>query len=222
MFKPTQSRPREEISDHQPHLSRAADAAAWAAAASRPARGDCQALAELGFIVVEIDGMGTPWRSKKFHEAYYGDMGDNTLPDQVAGMKQLAQALSVDRPRSRGHLRPLRRRLCHGRRDVPLSRFLQGGDFGIRQSRQSRIRRRLGREVAGAAEDEKPTARPITTARPIRTVRQESERPSAAGARHHGQQRAAVQYAAGGERADQGEQGFRPAAAAQSQPRFRQ
>jgi dipeptidyl aminopeptidase/acylaminoacyl peptidase len=53
-------------------------------------RGDTQALAELGFIVVEIDGMGTPWRSKKFHEAYYGDMGDNTLPDQVTGMKQLA------------------------------------------------------------------------------------------------------------------------------------
>ena len=54
------------------------------------ARGDNQALAELGFIVVEIDGMGTPWRSKKFHEAYYGDMADNTLPDQVTGMKQLA------------------------------------------------------------------------------------------------------------------------------------
>jgi dipeptidyl-peptidase 4 len=57
-------------------------------------RSDTQALAELGFIVVEIDGMGTPWRSKKFHEAYYGDMGDNTLPDQVAGMKQLAQKYS--------------------------------------------------------------------------------------------------------------------------------
>src|SRR5579871_2243983 len=57
-----------------------------------PARGgDTQALAELGFIVVEIDGMGNPMRSKKFHEAYYGNMGDNTLPDQVAGMKQLAQ-----------------------------------------------------------------------------------------------------------------------------------
>ena len=53
-------------------------------------RGDDMALAELGFIVVSIDGMGTPWRSKKFHEAYFGDMGDNTLPDQVAGMKQLA------------------------------------------------------------------------------------------------------------------------------------
>lgn len=58
------------------------------------ARGDCQSLAELGFIVVEIDGMGTPWRSKTFHEAYYGDMGDNTLPDQVTGMKQLAARYS--------------------------------------------------------------------------------------------------------------------------------
>jgi dipeptidyl aminopeptidase/acylaminoacyl peptidase len=55
------------------------------------ARGDAQALAELGFIVVEIDGMGNPYRSKKFHEAYFGNMGDNTLPDQVGGMKQLAQ-----------------------------------------------------------------------------------------------------------------------------------
>jgi dipeptidyl-peptidase-4 len=54
------------------------------------ARGDNQALAELGFIVVQIDGMGTPWRSKSFHDAYYGKMGDNTLPDQVAGMKELA------------------------------------------------------------------------------------------------------------------------------------
>ena len=55
------------------------------------ARSDSQALAELGFIVVEIDGMGTPWRSKAFHDAYFGNMGDNTLPDQVAGMKELAQ-----------------------------------------------------------------------------------------------------------------------------------
>jgi dipeptidyl-peptidase-4 len=51
---------------------------------------DNQALAELGFIVVCIDGMGTPWRSKAFHEAYWGDLGDNTIPDQVAGMKDLA------------------------------------------------------------------------------------------------------------------------------------
>jgi dipeptidyl aminopeptidase/acylaminoacyl peptidase len=55
------------------------------------ARGDCQALAELGFIVVEIDGMGTPQRSKSFHDVSYANMGDNTLPDQVAGIKELAQ-----------------------------------------------------------------------------------------------------------------------------------
>ncbi len=54
------------------------------------AHGDMQSLAELGFIVVCIDGMGTPWRSKAFHEAYYANLGDNTLPDQVSGMKDLA------------------------------------------------------------------------------------------------------------------------------------
>jgi dipeptidyl-peptidase-4 len=69
-------------------------------------RGDQQALAELGFIIVEVDGMGTPWRSKKFHEAYFADMGDNTLPDQVAAMKQLAAQYSwidLDRAGIWGH-----------------------------------------------------------------------------------------------------------------------
>ena len=56
----------------------------------QPGHGDLQALAELGFVVVCIDGMGTPSRSKSFHEAYYADLGDNTIPDQVAGMKELA------------------------------------------------------------------------------------------------------------------------------------
>ncbi len=71
-----------------------------------PARGDNHALTELGFIVVEIDGMGTPWRSKSFHDAYYGKMGDNTLPDQVAGMRELARRyafIDVDRAGIWGH-----------------------------------------------------------------------------------------------------------------------
>ena len=71
-----------------------------------PSRGDTQALAELGFIVVEIDAMGTPMRSKSFHAAYYGDMGDNGLPDQVAGMKQLAERhawIDIDRAGIYGH-----------------------------------------------------------------------------------------------------------------------
>lgn len=60
-----------------------------------PARGDRQALAELGFIVITVDGLGTPDRSKSFHDAYYGAMGrDNTLPDQVGAMKELAARYS--------------------------------------------------------------------------------------------------------------------------------
>jgi len=54
-------------------------------------RSDHQALAELGFIVVQIDGTCNPLRSKKFHDACYGNMADNTLPDQITGMQQLAK-----------------------------------------------------------------------------------------------------------------------------------
>lgn len=56
----------------------------------RTARGDNQAIAELGFIVIEIDALGTPGRSKSFHEFYYQNMGDSGIPDQVAAIKQLA------------------------------------------------------------------------------------------------------------------------------------
>lgn len=72
-----------------------------------PARGDRHALAELGFIVVTIDGRGTPGRSKSFHDHYYGKMGrDNTIPDQVAGMKDLARQykfIDIDRAAMWGH-----------------------------------------------------------------------------------------------------------------------
>jgi hypothetical protein len=54
------------------------------------ARHEPRALAELGFIVVELDHMGTPGRSKAFHEYYFGNMGDNGLPDHIVGLKQLA------------------------------------------------------------------------------------------------------------------------------------
>ncbi len=72
----------------------------------RAAHGDNQALAELGFIVVCIDGMGTPWRSKTFHEAYYANLGDNTIPDQVSGMQDLAAQypfIDLDRAGMYGH-----------------------------------------------------------------------------------------------------------------------
>ena len=70
------------------------------------AHGDLQSLSELGFIVVCIDGMGTPSRSKTFHEFYYGNLGDDTIPDQVAGMKELAARypwIDIDRAGIWGH-----------------------------------------------------------------------------------------------------------------------
>jgi dipeptidyl aminopeptidase/acylaminoacyl peptidase len=54
------------------------------------ARHEPRALAELGFIVLELDHMGTPGRSKAFHDFYFGNMGDNGLPDHIAAIRQLA------------------------------------------------------------------------------------------------------------------------------------
>ncbi len=72
----------------------------------RAARSDKQAVAELGFVVVEVDAMGTPGRSKSFHDAYYGNMGDNGLPDQITTIEQLAERhpwMDIDRVGIWGH-----------------------------------------------------------------------------------------------------------------------
>ena len=48
-------------------------------------------MAELGFVVVAVDAMGTPGRSKSFHDAYYGNMGDNGIPDNIKAIQDLAK-----------------------------------------------------------------------------------------------------------------------------------
>lgn len=65
----------------------------WAFVASR---GDHQALAELGFIVVVIEGTSNPGRSKSFHDMSYGNMAENTLPDQIAAIRQLSLKYPID------------------------------------------------------------------------------------------------------------------------------
>jgi dipeptidyl aminopeptidase/acylaminoacyl peptidase len=75
----------------------------WSFQASRQ---DDQALAELGFIVVEIEGTSNPYRSKSFHDMSYGNMAENTLADQVTGMQQLAKRyafIDLDRVGIWGH-----------------------------------------------------------------------------------------------------------------------
>ena len=50
-----------------------------------------QALAELGFVVVNIDGRGTPFRSKSFHDLSYGKWAEGgNLDDHIAAIRQLS------------------------------------------------------------------------------------------------------------------------------------
>jgi dipeptidyl aminopeptidase/acylaminoacyl peptidase len=49
-----------------------------------------QALAELGFIVVQIDGMGTANRSKAFHDVAWKNLGDAGFPDRILWHKAVA------------------------------------------------------------------------------------------------------------------------------------
>lgn len=49
-------------------------------------------LAELGFIVVQIDGMGTNWRSKAFHDVCWQNLMDGGLPDRIAWLRAAANA----------------------------------------------------------------------------------------------------------------------------------
>ncbi|PZQ94936.1 MAG: hypothetical protein DI533_20730 [Cereibacter sphaeroides] len=50
-----------------------------------------QALAELGFIVIAMDGRGTPHRSREFYDQSYGRLGEaGNLDDHIAVIRQLA------------------------------------------------------------------------------------------------------------------------------------
>ncbi|MFM9909840.1 MAG: prolyl oligopeptidase family serine peptidase [Chitinophagaceae bacterium] len=64
-----------------------------------------QALAELGFIVVTVDGLGSAGRSKAFHNFSYKNMGKN-LTDHMLAIKELGKKYSwidIDRVGIFGH-----------------------------------------------------------------------------------------------------------------------
>lgn len=54
-------------------------------------RSPAQSTAELGFIVVMIDGMGTSCRSRAFHEVSYHNLGDGGIPDHISVLRQMAE-----------------------------------------------------------------------------------------------------------------------------------
>ena len=88
LYKPTKFNPNSKYPVLNP-LYPGPQSGSVGSRSFRPSRSDKQSVAELGFIVIEVDAMGTPGRSKSFHDAYYGNMGDNGLPDQVEAIKQL-------------------------------------------------------------------------------------------------------------------------------------
>ena len=49
-------------------------------------------LAELGFVVVQIDGMGTNWRSRAFHAVCWKNVKDSGFPDRIAWMRAAVAA----------------------------------------------------------------------------------------------------------------------------------
>lgn len=66
-----------------------------------------QQIADLGFIVVNMDGLGTPGRGKAFHDFSYGNLQDGPgLADHVAGIRNLAvlyPQIDLDRVGIHGH-----------------------------------------------------------------------------------------------------------------------
>lgn len=70
-----------------------------------PFTSDAQAFAQLGFVVVMMDGRGTPLRSKAFQDYIYNNM-DFALPDHAAAIRQLAAAhpyMDINRVGIYGH-----------------------------------------------------------------------------------------------------------------------
>lgn len=98
IFRPTNFDPSRKypiIDDYYPGAQRHHVPKAFG-----PTLGGPQASAELGFIVVTLDGMGTAHRSKRFHDVSYRNFGDATLPDHITGLRQLAERyphLDLDR-----------------------------------------------------------------------------------------------------------------------------
>ena len=48
-------------------------------------------IADRGMIVVQIDGMGTAWRSKKFHDVCFRNLRDAGFPDRIAWLRAAAK-----------------------------------------------------------------------------------------------------------------------------------
>ena len=172
--------------------------------------GENFALAQLGFVVVQIDHLGTPHRSKAFHDKYYGDFIDNGLPDHIAVIKQLAARrypfIDLDRVGIYGH---------SGGGFASTDAILRFPEFfkvavsGRRQPRQPQLQHLLGREVPGGHGVRFNAAGTTSSHRGQQELRREPRGQAAAHARRHGRQRPPRHDHPAGRRADQGQSRLR-------------
>ncbi len=87
----------------------------------RATYGRQEELADRGFVVAQIDGMGTNWRSKRFHDVASRNLGDAGFPDRIAWLRAAAARFpELDLSRvgiyggSAGGQNALRALLAHG------------------------------------------------------------------------------------------------------------
>ncbi len=90
-------------------------------------------LTALGFVVVQIDGMGTNNRSRAFHDVAWRNLKDAGFPDRILWHKAVAAKYRWYDISRVGHLRQLGGRSKRNGRAVVSSRVLQGcgGKFGL-------------------------------------------------------------------------------------------
>ena len=111
-------------------------------------RSNSQALAQFGFIVIEVGNRGgNPQRSKWYHNYGYGNLRDYGLADKKAAIEQLARRHSFIDVNKRRHLGTLRRRVHVDRGDAGLPGLLQGGGVRIGEPREQHLQQHLEREA---------------------------------------------------------------------------
>ena len=175
-----------------------------------------QALAELGFVVVMIDGLGMPGRSKAHHDHSYRNLPDNGLPDHICAIRQLAdryEYLDISRVGIFGHSAGgyASCRAMFAYPDFYKVAVSSAGNHDHRLDKATWVERYMGLAGGGALcffRQPEP--------------RGESPGQTAADTRRYGRECACGVDLGGGGRADQSQQGLRSVDHAQSAARLHQ
>ena len=170
------------------------------------------ALAQFGFIVIEVGNRGgNPQRSKWYHNYGYGNLRDYGLRRQEGRGRAARQAASVHRHQSRRHLGPLGRRLHDGRGDARSIRTSSRSASPSRATTTTTSTTAAGARSTTASRKSRRTARSRFEYDIEKNSgpRQEPEGQAAAHHRRHRQQRASGEHLSPGRRAHQGQQALR-------------